>query len=251
MHQKTLFVLFFLVFGVISCSQKKTFPEKQTFRIPQSAGEPVSPDFSPGQNKLAGWQKLDSLIDLYLKKSPEFNLADFKEQWKFFRKKNQFSEFTLVEIEKWVEETGLLFELTKDASMAEELEEVVYLNRQAKVYTDPFVFTKKTDKIHVNIFRNREIKFSHTMGGEVAIRQETDYPESGKIRIHFTMTNNRYIELHIRIPSWAEGTTATVKNVKYSTPPGDYCRIAKKWRNGDVVEIDLPAEKIPEFISHK
>jgi DUF1680 family protein len=104
------------------------------------------------------------------------------------------------------------------------------------------VLTKNGDHIYVNLFNPVEINYQHSLGGEVTFRQETTYPESGSVRLHFDNAENRYIELYIRIPEWAEGTSVVVKKVKYFTQPGSYCVIAKKWKQGDVVEIELPIE---------
>ena len=84
------------------------------------------------------------------------------------------------------------------------------------------------------------------MKGEVTFRQETDYPKSGSVKLYFGMTERRYIELFIRIPSWAEGTHVNVKGVKYFADPGSYCKILKKWKEGDVVDIEFPINKKPQ-----
>ena len=78
------------------------------------------------------------------------------------------------------------------------------------------------------------------------ITQETNYPESGKILIKFKMENKRYIELFIRIPEWAEGATVTEKGVKYVATSGSFCQIARKWNEGDFVEVNLPVDKMPK-----
>ena len=68
-------------------------------------------------------------------------------------------------------------------------------------YIEPFVLTKNGDHIYVNLFNPVEINYQHSLGGEVTFRQETAYPESGSVRLHFDNAENRYIELYIRIPN--------------------------------------------------
>ena len=137
-------------------------------------------------------------------------------------------------------------ELTGEAIFAEVLE-TYQLDSSTRDYTKPFVITKSIDHIHVNLFEPTEIKYDHTLGGEVQFRMETAYPNSGKIKFHFGMTERRYIEVYIRIPEWAEGTTVTVKKVKYFASPGSYCKIAKKWKEGDVVEVEIPEKLNPSL----
>jgi DUF1680 family protein len=63
------------------------------------------------------------------------------------------------------------------------------------------------------------------------------------------METKRYIELFIRIPEWAEEATVIEKGVKYVATPGSYCQITRKWSEGDMVEINFPTEKMPEYLS--
>lgn len=251
MQHKIVTLFIFLLISVLSCTTNNSFPEKKTKRMPVS-GYPQTDILIKNENQsIEKWNEINGLLNLYFGKSPEFSLLSFEEQWKIFRENNKPEGLAPHEIKKWIETTGLLFELTADAVFAEEMENLVQLFPAIQNLVDPFVFTKNIDNIHINLFKNRQIEFLHTLGGDVNIRLETNLPDSGKVRIYFEMAKKRYIELHIRIPSWATGTTVTVKNVKYAAPIGDYCKIAKQWRDGDVVELELPPDKIPDFYSHK
>jgi len=98
------------------------------------------------------------------------------------------------------------------------------------------------------MFIPSEISYSHSMGGEVKIWQETNYPQSGSVRVNFSMTEKQYIEVFIRIPSWAEDASVEVNGVKYFAPPGSFSKISKKWKEGDVVEIEFPISKKPDYL---
>ncbi len=112
----------------------------------------------------------------------------------------------------------------------------------------PYVFTKNTDDLFINLFTPATINYEHTTKGKVKVEMETNYPKSGKVDLKFGMTKRRYIEVNIRIPSWAAGTTVSVKKVKYVAPPGGYCKIAKKWKENDLVEINFPMENKPDYL---
>jgi DUF1680 family protein len=62
------------------------------------------------------------------------------------------------------------------------------------------------------------------------------------------METKRYIELWIRIPEWAHNASVTVKGVKYLSQPGSYSRVAKQWKEGDVVEVELPLQNVPGYL---
>ena len=155
---------------------------------------------------------------------------------------------------KWFDITGFIFGLTGNAVIAEELEKIsiLHLSNHQPAFRDslvlPYIFTKNTDQIWVNLFLPAELNYTHSMGGKVKILIDTVFPESGSIRLNFSMETKRQIKLHIRIPSWAENASVTVKKVRYFAQPGSYCLISKNWKEGDVVEIELPVENLPDYL---
>lgn len=257
-------ILSILSVFLISCNQN-TFPEPVTQKVNQDIVKlndvffetPVAKrDSVSGEKKYEF--RLDSLMSFlnkYNEKSEDFNLQHFKENWNGAHERIMAVDVGTETAKKWFKTTGLLFELTGEAKYSEELERVIYTGfkrnfteREIEQVAEPYVFTKNADHIHVNLFIPSEISYSHTLGGDVKIRQETAYPESGSIHVHFSMTEKRYIELFIRIPSWAEDASVVVKGVKYFAPPGSYSKIAKKWKEGDVVEIEFPISKKPDYL---
>jgi hypothetical protein len=51
------------------------------------------------------------------------------------------------------------------------------------------------------------------------------------------LQDKRYLDFYVRIPEWANKASVTVKGVKYNVIPGQFTEIAKKWKNGDEIEI--------------
>ena len=83
-----------------------------------------------------------------------------------------------------------------------------------------------------------------TVGGNpIRITQETDYPWSGEVRLEFETGSPVEFELRLRIPGWARGAAASVNGkaiaVEAATRNG-YLAIARQWRPGDAVSLDLP-----------
>lgn len=240
MNPKLLYVFLFLV--TASCQYSQKFPSKISERI--------LPDNTivklPNVNDYGAIDELFTFVKLYEQQDSAFNLETFELQYEKLHAVNNSENIDSVEFAACVEINGLLLELTGKEKYAQELEQLSISGGRWDNYdVRPFVVTKNVDHLYVNLFQPSEINYQHSLGGEVSFRQKTSYPESGSVSLHFEMTERRYIELNIRIPEWAEGTSVTVKGVKYFTKAGSYCLIAKKWKQGDLVEIELPIEKYP------
>ena len=258
----TICVLLFFIF--FSCSQPEKFPVRLSEKVaPENVvlnntifqvNSAASVD-SVQKNDLG--KELNELLvyrQFYENRDEKFDLNVLENLWINLEKSS--AEFNAVNISDWIEITGFLFEITGNEKYAQGLESVVFQSsgsfseekmKQIEKQLIPYIFTRNVDHIHVNLFVNATIKYNHTLDGAVEITQETNFPESGKILIKFKMENKRYIELFIRIPEWAEGATVVEKGVKYVATPGSYCQIARKWSEGNVVEINFPIEKKPKF----
>jgi len=76
----------------------------------------------------------------------------------------------------------------------------------------------------------------------VKLRQETDYPSSGKVTIHISPSAPADFTLHLRIPRWCAGAKVSVnaKAVAAKAKGGQFFALKRSWRNGDRVELDMP-----------
>lgn len=264
MRARILF-FFLIVILFVSCKMQHKFPEPVT--------RPVEPEivnlkdgffsgFEKGddsQNKKSGKEiypeSLVSLQDEYITKDERFDLRKFEEEWQNFRNETASDIQEKEAIQKWFEITGLLFQLTGNAVYAEELERIAFTNffgtaneSELESMIGPYIFTRNVDHIHVNLFIPAEISYNHSLGGDVGITQETDFPRSGSIKLHFSMETKRYIEIFVRIPGWTKEASVEVKGVKYFAVPGNYCKVAKKWKEGDVIEIEIPLADKPRYL---
>jgi len=239
-----ILTLLLILFG--SCSKQNKFPEKKSNKIPlnelvlQTNWEDLKIEVTDNE---IDFSEMKNFIHQYKLKDEEFKLSEFEKLWSIFKLENNLSEWSDVDLIEWVEITGFLLELTQNTRYAEELERISMWNRKnIQRSIAPYILTKRLDNIYVNLFQPVETSYNHTLGGEVNLVQETDYPKSRRISLHFGMTERRHMELFIRIPDWALGTSVVVKQVKYIAKPGTYCKIAKKWKEGDIVEIQFPPQ---------
>lgn len=263
---KRIFFLVVLSQLILSCSYTERFPELVTLPVNPNGEEIVlETGNSVVQENLSADREtklsaeltgLLAMQQMYLQKDEQFDAEKIVTLWRELKSSTAPDQLTETEALHWFQITGFLLQLTGKEEFAEELEKIAWIkfSDDPEVFdslVSPYIFTKKVDHIHVNLFLPTEISYEHTLGGGVKISQETNLPESGSIRLNFSMEIKRYIEIFVRIPEWAENASVTVKGVKYFAQPGEYCIIAKKWKEGDVIEIEFPLENLPGYLKRE
>lgn len=250
-------LLFAGLLFLISCSQKEQFPSFKTEKAeltevkllgklhPENVDSAVH--FVALEKNEAEIERLLHLQEQYFQKDAAFDFNRFCLEWADFVTEKSHIQLTVQEKINWFTLTGTLLQLTGDAKYAEEMQKILQsgfppseTDENIDDLVAPYIFTKNVDHIHVNLFVPAEISYEHSLHGKVKITQEFPGNNPNTVFIKFSMEKERYIELFVLIPEWAEGATVTVKNVKYFAPPGQYCQIAKEWLEGDVVEVYLP-----------
>jgi len=96
------------------------------------------------------------------------------------------------------------------------------------------------DAIAFNLYGGISTKVK-LKSGEVALRETSNYPWSGDIKINIDPDAPAKFPVKLRIPGWAKswklkvnGQSAPVK------PEKGYVTIEQIWKKGDVIELDLP-----------
>jgi len=84
-------------------------------------------------------------------------------------------------------------------------------------------------------------------GINVTLRQETDYPWDGRVKIAVDPDRPARFDLLLRVPGWCRKCRIAVngRQVKRGCVRG-YARLRRQWRGGDVVTLafDMPVERI-------
>lgn len=75
---------------------------------------------------------------------------------------------------------------------------------------------------------------------KVVIRETTDYPFAGNIRLDVNLSTPAKFPLVLRIPSWARDARIKINHRTQSAQAGTYHTLQRVWRQGDVVELQLP-----------
>ncbi len=100
------------------------------------------------------------------------------------------------------------------------------------------------DGIAVNLYTSADKIFS-VKGQKVRLREETDYPNSGKVKFFIDPEKDLQFSLRFRTPAWCEKMTLKVNNedpieiVSVDQPRG-YYELIRHWRKGDIIQIDMP-----------
>ena len=78
---------------------------------------------------------------------------------------------------------------------------------------------------------------------KVEIRQEADYPRSGRVVLRIDPARPAEFPLRLRIPRWCQGATVAVNDERAAAaePAGDrFFAITRTWRAGDRVMLEMP-----------
>lgn len=106
------------------------------------------------------------------------------------------------------------------------------------------VYYQTGDGIAINLYTSSSADIPMEGDLSVSIRQETDYPSSGRVVINISPSENASFPLRLRIPSWCSNASISV-NGKLSDiecKPGSFGVIERNWQPGDQIVLDMPME---------
>jgi DUF1680 family protein len=120
-----------------------------------------------------------------------------------------------------------------------------------------YAYAQKNDTVYVNLFiaGSAEIKIGQNT---VHLQQQTRYPWDGEVRINVEPEYLGHFTVCVRIPGWAQNRP--LPSDLYSNPDMNweevtlkvngnpvaldivkgYARISRKWKTGDIIELNLP-----------
>ena len=78
---------------------------------------------------------------------------------------------------------------------------------------------------------------------DVVLRQETDYPWDGNVRISVDPQSAATFGLNLRIPGWSRSAKLSVNGQEVEVEPitdMGYACVRREWKAGDVVELQFP-----------
>lgn len=122
-----------------------------------------------------------------------------------------------------------------------------------------FVYARKDDRLYVNLYATGTTTLRGGKHDGITIRQRTDYPWDGRVKL--SLNPDRFGEwtLCLRVPGWARGRPVPSDLYRYASPKvppihltvngkavdanpkaDGYVHLKRTWQAGDVVELELP-----------
>jgi DUF1680 family protein len=104
-----------------------------------------------------------------------------------------------------------------------------------------FIYAQDADSIYANLFVGSRANLT-VNGSKVVLRQTTQYPWSGEVKLAVEPERKMDFTLNVRLPAWCAEPKLSVNGktlVRFEKVRG-YARIQRSWQHGDVVDISLP-----------
>ena len=128
-----------------------------------------------------------------------------------------------------------------------------------------YIYAQDESGIYVNLFVGSRACVQ--LGGQkVLMKQATDYPWQGEVRITVAPAKASEFDLHIRIPAWCQGPSSPDGLYQAANRPPDgaarlkvngsvtgnpeivrgYATLHRRWKRGDVVQLtlDMPVQRV-------
>ena len=104
-----------------------------------------------------------------------------------------------------------------------------------------YVYTVADDGLYLNLYGGNSLQTVLKDGSALRWTQETNYPWSGKIRIKIEQAPAHIFSIHFRIPEWCKKGSIVIngKLAISSLQSGTYQKLARSFKKGDVIELDL------------
>ncbi len=106
----------------------------------------------------------------------------------------------------------------------------------------PAYYHRAPAGVAVNLYSSSQAKLSVAEDVPLMIRQDTDYPNSGHVRLLLNPGRPAKFPLQLRIPAWARGATVLINGERAAGPvqPGTFFELVREWKPGNEVVLELP-----------
>lgn len=112
-----------------------------------------------------------------------------------------------------------------------------------------FIYTHSGDSLWVNLFMPSELNWRDK---GIRLTQTTSFPEDGNVKFTVNSDSARTFSLLLRHPGWCDNLTVKVngKKVKTTSKPSSYLSLNREWRDGDVIEMEMPMKVTLEELNY-
>jgi DUF1680 family protein len=114
-----------------------------------------------------------------------------------------------------------------------------------------FIYARATNGVRVNLFIPSVLSVPELGLG---LRQETAFPDEARTRLTMHLARPETFSVYVRHPSWVSETGFALRvngqPVSATSSPSSYVEVRRKWRDGDLMEVELPmrttVERLPD-----
>lgn len=105
-----------------------------------------------------------------------------------------------------------------------------------------YIYLKNDNSIFVNLYISSTGETTLN-GNTITVKQETEYPWNGTVKIDISVETPSKFTMNLRIPDWCRNATlevnGSVMDVEKNVQNG-YVKIDRTWNDGDHIELVLP-----------
>ena len=103
------------------------------------------------------------------------------------------------------------------------------------------------DSLFINLFMASTLNWKEK---GITLTQTTSFPETGKTRLEIKAASPQNFTLNIRHPGWAKTAMVRVngRTAKSSHTPSSFIALNRRWKSGDVIEVEMPMELRMELL---
>ena len=91
----------------------------------------------------------------------------------------------------------------------------------------------------VNLYASGTYRVAAGTGEQFVLEQQTTYPETGTVRVLLRQAPHGEHTISLRIPGWSKLTELSANGTAIAVQPGEYARVRRQWKQGDVLEVKL------------
>ncbi len=110
------------------------------------------------------------------------------------------------------------------------------------------IYAHDDNNVYVNLFIPSELNWEEK---GVALTQTTHFPEEDKTTITLNVLQPQEFTLFVRHPAWNSQKPMQVKvngkKVRGNSAPGQYYSITRKWKDGDVIDVQFSMHTYGEY----
>lgn len=98
--------------------------------------------------------------------------------------------------------------------------------------------------VSVNLYGGNKLTTHLQDGSALQLKQETQYPWDGAVKITVESCKTAPFEMQLRIPDWAAGSRIKLNgnDAGVEVQAGHFAQINRAWQAGDVIELDMPMD---------